>query len=309
MVLEILRAMSTRGRSISVPHATRDEIKQFLKRCTTREGYVANPTSSSVTLDSIYAGHRIARYISVPDPLGIGGLIDSLQNENGGFRRTPFGGISTLESCYLALYRRTYASRMSRETHHLVNLRPGGPYHLIDLDHAGGIPAVLSRLRSRLNLDAMTVTGRTLGDERAGFTPVNPKAYGEVVATLESPLHAEGGIAILHRSLAPEESVVKQIAVSKSMLVHKGPAVVFDSEEDSMAGIMNGEVKAGDIVVIRYEGPKGGPGMREMHAPTSAIAGAGLSESVMVKSSVLDRYRKSVTSASKGRRSKIERFL
>lgn len=103
MVLEILVAINARGHSFSVPHATRDEIRQFLKRCTTREGYVANPTSSSVTLDSIYAGYRIARYIGVSDPLGIGGLIDSLQNENGGFKRTPFGGISTLESCYLAL--------------------------------------------------------------------------------------------------------------------------------------------------------------------------------------------------------------
>jgi hypothetical protein len=103
MVLEILRAISMRGHSVSVPYATRDEIKQFLKRCTTREGYVANPTNSSVTLDSIYAGHRIARYIGVSDPLGIGDFIDSLQNKNGGFRRAPFGGISTLESCYLAL--------------------------------------------------------------------------------------------------------------------------------------------------------------------------------------------------------------
>jgi len=170
--------------------------------------------------------------------------------------------------------------KISRETPHLVNMRPGGPYHLIDLDHAGGIPAVMSRLKSRLNLNALTVTGRTLGEEIAEFTPMNPKAYDEVVATLESPVHAEGGIAILHGSLAPEGSVVKQIAVSKSMLVHKGPVVVYNSEEESLAGIMNGKVKAGDVVVIRYEGPKGGPGMREMLAPTSAIAGVGLSESV-----------------------------
>ncbi len=170
--------------------------------------------------------------------------------------------------------------RISRETPHLVNLRPGGPYHLIDLERAGGIPAVMNRLKSKLNLDVMTVTGRTLGEEIAGFNPINPKAYNEVIATLDSPVHAEGGIAILHGSLAPEGSVVKQIAVSKSMLVHKGPAIVYDSEEESMTGIVNGEVKAGDVVVIRYEGPKGGPGMREMLAPTSAIAGVGLSESV-----------------------------
>jgi dihydroxy-acid dehydratase len=170
--------------------------------------------------------------------------------------------------------------KISRETPHLVSLRPSGPYHLIDLERAGGIPGVMNRLKSKLNLDAMTVTGRTMGEEIAEFHPINPKAYDEVIATLESPVHTEGGIAILYGSLAPEGSVVKQIAVSRSMLLHKGPAVVFDSEEEAMAGIVNGEVEAGDVVVIRYEGPKGGPGMREMLAPTSVIAGVGLSESV-----------------------------
>lgn len=170
--------------------------------------------------------------------------------------------------------------QLSRDTPHLVNLRPGGPHHMIDLDRAGGIPAVMSRLKSKLNLDVMTVTGRTLGDELAEFKPINPETNARVIATLESPVHPEGGIAILYGSLAPEGSVVKQTAVSKSMLKHTGPAVVYDSEEESMAGIMDGQVKAGNVVVIRYEGPKGGPGMRETLAPTSAIAGAGLSESV-----------------------------
>jgi dihydroxy-acid dehydratase len=170
--------------------------------------------------------------------------------------------------------------KMSRETPHLVNLRPGGPHHMIDLDRAGGIPAILSRLKSKLNLDAMTVTGRTLGQEIAEFHPINPKANAKVIATLDSPVHQEGGIAILWGSLAPEGAVVKQTAVSTSMLRHTGPAVIYDSEEESMKGIVNGEVKAGDVVIIRYEGPKGGPGMRETLAPTSAIAGAGLSESV-----------------------------
>jgi dihydroxy-acid dehydratase len=170
--------------------------------------------------------------------------------------------------------------RLSKETPHLVNLRPGGPYHMIDLDKAGGIPAILSRLKSKLNLDAITVTGFTLGEEIAKFSPANPKANAEVIATLESPVHAEGGIAILRGSLSPEGCVVKQTAVSKYMLKHTGPAVIYDSEEESMAGITSGQVKAGDVVVIRYEGPKGGPGMRETLAPTSAIAGAGLSESV-----------------------------
>jgi dihydroxy-acid dehydratase len=170
--------------------------------------------------------------------------------------------------------------RLSKETPHLVNLRPGGPHHMIDLDKAGGIPAVLSRLKSKLNLDAMTVAGCTLGEEIAEFCPANPQANAKVIATLDSPVHPEGGIAILRGSLAPDGCVVKQTAVSKSMLKHTGPAVVYDSEEESMAGIMSGQVKAGDIVIIRYEGPKGGPGMRETLAPTSAIAGAGLSESV-----------------------------
>ena len=170
--------------------------------------------------------------------------------------------------------------QLSKETPHLVNLRPGGPYHILDLDRAGGIQAVLCRLRSLLNLDVLTVTGKTLEEDLDAFKPVNPIANAKVIATLEAPVHPEGGIAILHGSLAPEGSVVKQTAVSKAMLRHSGPAVVYNSEEESMAGIVGGGVKSGDIVIIRYEGPKGGPGMRETLAPTSAIAGAGLSESV-----------------------------
>jgi len=170
--------------------------------------------------------------------------------------------------------------QLSRETPHLVNLRPGGPYHILDLDRAGGIQAVLCRLRSLLNLDVLTVTGKTLAEDLDAFKPVNPIANAKVIATLDAPVHPEGGIAILHGSLAPEGSVVKQTAVSKAMLRHSGPAVVYNSEEESMAGILSGGVKSGDIVIIRYEGPKGGPGMRETLAPTSAIAGAGLSESV-----------------------------
>ncbi|VVB70637.1 Dihydroxy-acid dehydratase [uncultured archaeon] len=169
---------------------------------------------------------------------------------------------------------------LSRETPHLVNLRPGGPYHILDLDRAGGIPAIMTRLRSRLSLGALTVTGRTIGENLDAFKPFNPKANATIIATLDSPVHREGGIAILHGSLAPDGAVVKQTAVSASMLRHSGPAVVYDCEEDSMEGITGGEVKPGDVVIIRYEGPRGGPGMRETLAPTSAIAGAGLSESV-----------------------------
>lgn len=103
MILEILKAINMRGHPVSIPSTVLNGVRQFLSRCTTRKGYVANPTSNSVTLETTYAGHRIARHISIPDPLGICGFIDELQNENGGFRRTTFGGISTLESCYLAL--------------------------------------------------------------------------------------------------------------------------------------------------------------------------------------------------------------
>ncbi|MEI8003091.1 MAG: dihydroxy-acid dehydratase, partial [Methanothrix sp.] len=170
--------------------------------------------------------------------------------------------------------------QLSRETPHLVNLRPGGPHHILDLDRAGGIPAVMNRLASLLSLDALTVTGKKLGENLDAFRPVNPLTNAAVIATLEAPVHVQGGIAIMFGNLAPEGAVVKQTAVSASMLKHTGPAVVYNSEEESMAGIIKGGVKAGDVVIIRYEGPKGGPGMRETLAPTSAIAGAGLSESV-----------------------------
>jgi dihydroxy-acid dehydratase len=170
--------------------------------------------------------------------------------------------------------------QLSRETPHLVNLRPGGPHHILDLERAGVIPAVMSTLRSRLALDALTVTGQRVGENLDAFKLINPLTNSRVISTINKPVHAEGGIAILFGSLSPEGSVVKQTAVSPSMLVHSGPAVVYDSEEASMAGIVGGEVKPGDVVVIRYEGPKGGPGMREALAPTSAIAGAGMSESV-----------------------------
>ncbi|MDQ1260945.1 MAG: dihydroxy-acid dehydratase [Euryarchaeota archaeon] len=170
--------------------------------------------------------------------------------------------------------------QLSRETPHLVNLRPGGPHHILDLDRAGGIPAIMDRLASMLSLDALTVTGKKLGENLDAFRPVNPLTNTAVIATLEAPVHVQGGIAIMFGNLAPEGAVVKQTAVSASMLKHTGPAVVYDSEEESMTGIMNGGVKAGDVVIIRYEGPKGGPGMRETLSPTSAIAGAGLSESV-----------------------------
>jgi len=166
---------------------------------------------------------------------------------------------------------------LSRETPHLVNLRPGGENYLIDLEKAGGVPAVMKKLKG-LHLDALTVTGRTLGENLENWQILNPKYSRKVIASPEDPVHPEGGIAILTGSLAPRGSVVKQSATT--LLEHQGPARVFDSEEEAMKAIMASRIEEGDVVVIRYEGPQGGPGMREMLSPTSALAGMGLLESV-----------------------------
>jgi dihydroxy-acid dehydratase len=170
--------------------------------------------------------------------------------------------------------------RLSRTTPHLINLRPGGENHMLDFDHAGGVQAIMQRLKSRLNLGEKSVTGKTIGETLDEFVIVNPKANRRIVATLDSPLHAEGGIAVLRGNLAPDGAVIKQSAVNPKMLNHRGPARVFDSEEAAMEAILAGAIIPGDVVVIRYEGPKGGPGMREMLSPTSAIAGMGLADSV-----------------------------
>jgi dihydroxy-acid dehydratase len=169
---------------------------------------------------------------------------------------------------------------VSRETPHLINLRPGGNRFLIDFEMAGGVPAIQKRLIDRLYPGTLTVTGKTLAQNLDEYIIMNPHANKEIIATLDSPVHAEGGIAVLRGSLAPDGSVVKQTAVSKNMLKHSGTARVFDSEELAMAAIMGKIIKPGDCLVIRYEGPKGGPGMREMLSPTAAIAGMGLIDSV-----------------------------
>ncbi len=164
---------------------------------------------------------------------------------------------------------------ISKKTPHISNMLPGGTHYLEDLEHAGGIPAVLKRLRSGIN-NINTVSGRkayAIADKAEIIDP-------EVIRPLNRVHHKEGGIAVLRGSLAPDGAVVKQTAVSSSMMRFTGKAKVFHSEEDTMKAILGGKIKAGDVVVIKYEGPKGGPGMREMLNSTAAIAGMGLGESV-----------------------------
>lgn len=165
--------------------------------------------------------------------------------------------------------------RLSRETPHIANMLPGGHHYLEDLDAAGGVPGVLSRLKPLLK-DSPTVNGRSLV-EIAGSSAVGDD---DVIRPLDKAYHKEGGIAVLSGNLAPEGGVVKQTAMSEAMKTFEGTAVVFDSEEEAMKAILGKKIKAGQVIVIRYEGPKGGPGMREMLSPTSAITGMGLSESV-----------------------------
>ena len=170
------------------------------------------------------------------------------------------------------------ANEISAKTPNLCHLAPAGPTYIEDLNEAGGIYAVMSEISKKglLNLDCMTVTGRTVGENIKGCVNKNP----DVIRPVEDPYSETGGIAILRGNLAPDSAVVKRSAVAPEMLKHEGPARVFDCEEDAIDAIKGGKIKAGDVVVIRYEGPKGGPGMREMLNPTSAIAGMGLGSSV-----------------------------
>ena len=170
------------------------------------------------------------------------------------------------------------ANGISAKTPNLCHLAPAGRTYMEDLDEAGGVYAVMDELTRKglLHTDCMTVTGKTLGENLAGCVNLDP----EVIRPVENPYSETGGIAVLKGNLAPEGSVVKRSAVLPEMLVHEGPAKVFDCEEDAQAAINAGKIVAGDVVVIRYEGPKGGPGMREMLNPTSAIMGMGLGNSV-----------------------------
>lgn len=170
------------------------------------------------------------------------------------------------------------ANEISAKTPNLCHLAPAGPTYMEDLNEAGGVYAVMKELSklNLLNLDLITVTGSTVGENIKSAVNLN----SEVIRTAENPYSKTGGIAVLRGNLAPDSGVVKQSAVVPEMLVHEGPARVFDCEEDAITAIKAGKIVAGDVVVIRYEGPKGGPGMREMLNPTSAIAGMGLGSSV-----------------------------
>ena len=170
------------------------------------------------------------------------------------------------------------ANKISEKTPNLCHLAPAGRTYMEDLNEAGGVYAVMNELvkKNLLNLDCVTVTGKTMGENIEGCINLDP----EVIRPAENPYSETGGIAVLKGNLAPDGSVVKRSAVLPEMLVHEGPAKVFDSEEEAQSAINEGKIVAGDVVVIRYEGPKGGPGMREMLNPTSAIMGMGLGNSV-----------------------------
>ena len=170
------------------------------------------------------------------------------------------------------------ANDISKKTPNLCHLAPAGPTYMEDLNEAGGIYAVMAELckKNLLNTTLLTCTGKSIKENLAGVTNNN----NEVIRDIDNPYMAKGGIAVLKGNLAPDTGIVKESAVVPEMMVHEGPARVFDCEEDAIAAILGGKIVSGDVVVIRYEGPKGGPGMREMLNPTSAIAGMGLGSSV-----------------------------
>ena len=172
----------------------------------------------------------------------------------------------------------SFANEISAKTPNLCHLAPAGPTYIEDLNEAGGVYAVINELNNKglLQTECMTVTGKTVGENIKDCVNLNP----EVIRPIDNPYSQTGGLAVLKGNLAPDGGVVKRSAVVEEMMVHEGPARVFDCEEDAIAAIKGGKIVEGDVVVIRYEGPKGGPGMREMLNPTSAIAGMGLGSSV-----------------------------
>ena len=169
-------------------------------------------------------------------------------------------------------------NEISARVPNLCRLAPAGPHHVQDLYMAGGVQAVMNELSKKnlLHTDLITVTGKTIWEniKDARVTDTN------VIRSIDEPYSATGGIAVLRGNIAKDGAVVKRSAVADEMLVHRGPARVFDSEEDAIKAIYEGQIRSGDVVIIRYEGPKGGPGMREMLSPTSAIAGMGLDTTV-----------------------------
>lgn len=172
----------------------------------------------------------------------------------------------------------SFANEISAKTPNLCHLAPAGPTYMEDLNEAGGVYAVMNELNKKglLHTECMTVTGKTVGENIKDCVNLNP----EVIRPIDNPYSQTGGLAVLKGNLAPDGGVVKRSAVVEEMMVHEGPARVFDCEEDAIVAIKGGKIVEGDVVVIRYEGPKGGPGMREMLNPTSAIAGMGLGSSV-----------------------------
>lgn len=172
----------------------------------------------------------------------------------------------------------SFANEISEKTPNLCHLAPAGPTYMEDLNEEGGVYAVMNELNKKglLHTDCMTVTGKTVGENIQNCINLNP----EVIRPIDAPYSQTGGLAVLKGNLAPDGGVVKRSAVVEEMMVHEGPARVFDCEEDAIEAIKGGKIVSGDVVVIRYEGPKGGPGMREMLNPTSAIAGMGLGSSV-----------------------------
>lgn len=172
----------------------------------------------------------------------------------------------------------SFANEISAKTPNLCHLAPAGPTYMEDLNEAGGVYAVMNELNKKglLHTECMTITGKTVGENIKDCVNLNP----EVIRPIDNPYSQTGGLAVLKGNLAPDGGVVKRSAVVEEMMVHEGPARVFDCEEDAIAAIKGGKIVEGDVVVIRYEGPKGGPGMREMLNPTSAIAGMGLGSSV-----------------------------
>jgi dihydroxy-acid dehydratase len=170
--------------------------------------------------------------------------------------------------------------RLAEKVPHLTSIAPAGPHHVVDLYHAGGVPAIMAELAKKnlVNEGEMTVSGKSMGEMLAAIKAGTQD--NSVIRSIDDPVHAKGGLAVLKGNIAPDGAIVKQVAVADEMLKHSGPARVFHSEDEAYETIMAGKIQKGEVLVIRFEGPKGGPGMREMLSPTSALAGMGLDKEV-----------------------------